>query len=78
MRDPDSSPRSTPESAELLADHVWIRGLVQSLVFDRGDADDVAQEAWLASREGSGRGLGTIVRRIASNRRWKDWNALPG
>jgi len=56
----------------LLANDAWIRSLARRLVGDQADADDVAQDAWVAAlrnppeRIGSVAGwIGTVVRRIA-------------
>lgn len=38
-----------PTAEQLLHDIAWLRGLARTLASDRDDADDLAQEAWIAA-----------------------------
>jgi len=59
--------------AELLTRLEWITELARTLVFDRGEAEDVAQEAWIAaSPQASAPWLRRVVRNLAVNRRRGD------
>ncbi|MCE9637488.1 MAG: sigma-70 family RNA polymerase sigma factor [Planctomycetes bacterium] len=42
-------PRPTTRIESLLTQHAWVRGLARKLVRSDADADDLAQEAWLAA-----------------------------
>ncbi|MBL8694930.1 MAG: sigma-70 family RNA polymerase sigma factor [Planctomycetes bacterium] len=64
-----AEPQFSPP-AELLADHRWVMALARRLVRDPATADDLVQEAWIATwRHGVGptRGwLATVLRRRAA------------
>ncbi|MEM1447922.1 MAG: sigma-70 family RNA polymerase sigma factor [Planctomycetota bacterium] len=65
----------TPDLSELLAESSWLQRLSRSLVRSDADADDLAQETWLAAVRGgegvaSARGwLARVARRGASRQR---------
>ncbi|MCK6444854.1 MAG: sigma-70 family RNA polymerase sigma factor [Planctomycetes bacterium] len=68
----------TPPTSEpdlLLADLAWTRRLARTLVRDAATADDVAQEAWLAARQGARGGrawLAGVVRNLVRQARRAD------
>ena len=71
-----SDPASTIAIEKLLEQRSWVRHLARALVFGHQDAEDLEQEAWLATlqapprHESSPRGwLATVMRRAASRSR---------
>ncbi len=70
------TPHDTVDIATLAERAHWVRGLARALVSDVHEADDVAQEAWLASlRSNTSHGsswhawIGGVVRNLARGRR---------
>jgi RNA polymerase sigma-70 factor (ECF subfamily) len=67
--------RPSPEPERLLSDMRWMRSLARSLVTNAADADDIAQDAWLAAsswrdadRSPPRKWLATIVRNLSIRR----------